>query len=86
MLTLYLFKSRLIHGVTLFKTIQHDLTNFMGIPGQFQHPQYIAGVRRIATAARRHGKIAAFLAYDDRSRMMSRNDRSRAEFLTLVGC
>jgi len=42
-----------------------DLTNFMGIPGQFRHPDYLAGVDRIVAACARHGKTAAFLATDD---------------------
>ena len=42
-----------------------DLTNFMGIPGQFQHPDYLAAARGIADAARRHGKHAGFLAMND---------------------
>jgi 2-dehydro-3-deoxyglucarate aldolase/4-hydroxy-2-oxoheptanedioate aldolase len=42
-----------------------DLTNFMGIPGQFQHPDYLAAVRRIAAAAAGHGKVAGFLATND---------------------
>ena len=42
-----------------------DLTNFMGIPGQFQHPDYLAAARRIAEAARAHGKAAGFLAMND---------------------
>ncbi|HNP71988.1 MAG TPA: hypothetical protein PKK15_12790, partial [Kouleothrix sp.] len=42
-----------------------DLTNFMGIPGQFRHPDYIAAVRRIVAACEANGKTAAFLATDD---------------------
>jgi 2-keto-3-deoxy-L-rhamnonate aldolase RhmA len=42
-----------------------DLTNFMGIPGQFQHPDYLAAVRRIAAAAKAHGKVAGILAMND---------------------
>ena len=42
-----------------------DLTNFMGIPGQFKHPEYIAGVKRIVAACEAHGKTAGFLAMDD---------------------
>ena len=30
-----------------------DLSNFMGIPGQFQHPDFIAAARRPPPAARR---------------------------------
>ena len=53
-------------GIDVLWLGHFDLTNFMGIPGQFRHPDYIAGVQRIAAAARLHGKIAAFLAFDDR--------------------
>jgi 2-dehydro-3-deoxyglucarate aldolase/4-hydroxy-2-oxoheptanedioate aldolase len=53
-------------GVDVIWLGHFDLTNFMGIPGQFQHPDYIAGVRRIADACKRHGKIAAFLALDEK--------------------
>jgi 2-keto-3-deoxy-L-rhamnonate aldolase RhmA len=41
-----------------------DLTNFMGIPGQFEHPDYVAAVRRIVAACQAHGKTPAFLAAD----------------------
>ena len=41
-----------------------DLTNFLGIPGQFSHPQYHDAVQRIAAAARRHGKAAGYMAAD----------------------
>jgi 2-dehydro-3-deoxyglucarate aldolase/4-hydroxy-2-oxoheptanedioate aldolase len=42
-----------------------DLTNFMGIPGQFTHPDYLAAVDAIVAAARRHGKAAGFMATDE---------------------
>jgi 2-dehydro-3-deoxyglucarate aldolase/4-hydroxy-2-oxoheptanedioate aldolase len=42
-----------------------DLTNFMGIPGAFRHPDYLAAVRRIVAACEAQGKTAAFLAGDD---------------------
>ncbi len=42
-----------------------DLTNFMGIPGQFAHPDYLAAVRRIARACAANGKTAAYMAADD---------------------
>ncbi len=42
-----------------------DLTNFMGIPGAFQHPDYLAAVKRVVAACEAHGKAAAFLATDD---------------------
>ena len=42
-----------------------DLSNFMGIPGQFQHPGFLAAVHRTVAAARTHGKVAGFMALDD---------------------
>jgi 2-keto-3-deoxy-L-rhamnonate aldolase RhmA len=41
-----------------------DLTNFMGIPGQFQHPEYLAAIHRIVAAARANEKVAGFGAPD----------------------
>jgi 2-keto-3-deoxy-L-rhamnonate aldolase RhmA len=37
----------------------------MGIPGQFQHPDYLAAVRRVVAAAAIHGKHAGFMAADE---------------------
>ena len=42
-----------------------DLTNFMGIPGAFQHPDYLAAVSRIVAACDAHGKAAGTIAMDD---------------------
>jgi 2-dehydro-3-deoxyglucarate aldolase/4-hydroxy-2-oxoheptanedioate aldolase len=42
-----------------------DLSNFMGIPGQFQHPDFLAAVRRTVAAAQAHGKVAGFMALDE---------------------
>ena len=55
-----------VPGVDALWLGHFDLTNFMGIPGAFRHPDV---PRRGATAssprATRHGKAAAFLATDD---------------------
>ena len=37
----------------------------MGIPGQFDHPDFVAAVKSVAAAAEHHGKVAAFMASDD---------------------
>jgi 2-keto-3-deoxy-L-rhamnonate aldolase RhmA len=42
-----------------------DLTNFLGIPAQFDHPAYLAAVDRVAAACAAHGKTAAILATDE---------------------
>ena len=39
-----------------------DLSTSLGIPGQFDHPDYVAAVDRIATAARDHGKALGRVA------------------------
>jgi 2-dehydro-3-deoxyglucarate aldolase/4-hydroxy-2-oxoheptanedioate aldolase len=42
-----------------------DLTNFLGIPGEFSNPRYRDAVERIVAAARKHGKAAGYMAADD---------------------
>ena len=54
-----------VPGVDSLWMGQFDLTNFMGIPGQFQHPYYLAAVARIVTACESHGKAAAVIAMED---------------------
>lgn len=41
-----------------------DLTNALGIDGQFGHPAYKAALRKVVAACRRHGKAAGFLCGD----------------------
>jgi 2-keto-3-deoxy-L-rhamnonate aldolase RhmA len=41
----------------------YDLTATMGIPGEFEHPDFLAAVDRLVAACRRHGKTPGFLAY-----------------------
>jgi len=53
-----------VPGVDALWLGHFDLTNFMGIPGQFDHPAYLAGVQHIVQACERNGKTAAFLATD----------------------
>ena len=54
-----------VPGVDALWIGQFDLTNFLGIPGQFQHPAYLAAVDRVLAACTAHGKTAAFLATDE---------------------
>lgn len=51
-----------VDGVDVIWLGHFDLTNFLGIPGQFSHPQYRDAVQRIAAAARKHGKSAGYMA------------------------
>ncbi len=54
-----------VDGVDVVWLGHFDLTNFMGIPGQFTHPDYLRSVDAILAAARRHAKVAGFMAMDD---------------------
>ena len=51
-----------VPGIDVLWLGHFDLTNFMGIPGEFEHPAFEAAVRAIGQAAQRHGKLAATLA------------------------
>jgi 2-keto-3-deoxy-L-rhamnonate aldolase RhmA len=42
-----------------------DMTNFLGIPGQFDHPDYLSAIQRIVSAGRKHGKALGFMAADE---------------------
>jgi len=54
-----------VPGVDALFLGHFDLTNFMGIPGAFQHPDYLAAVARILAACAAHGKAAGCIAMDD---------------------
>ena len=41
-----------VDGVDVVWLGHFDLTNFMGIPGEFTHPKYLAGVASVVEAAR----------------------------------
>ena len=51
-----------VPGIDVLWIGHHDLTNSMGIPGQFEHPRYLEAVQRVLDAANRHGKAAGFMA------------------------
>ena len=45
-------------GVEVLWVGHYDLTQAMGIPAQFQHPDFLAALDAVIAAARRHGKQA----------------------------
>ena len=55
-----------VPGVDALWLGHFDLTNFLGIPGGFDHPRYLSAIDRIVAACDAHGKTAAFLATDER--------------------
>ena len=56
-----------VPGVDVLWIGHFDLTNSMGIPGAFDHPDYVAAVARIVAACASAGKAAGFLATDAQS-------------------
>ena len=55
-----------VPGVDVVWLGHFDLTNFLGIPAQFDHPRFHESVDALLVACKRHGKAAGFLAADDR--------------------
>ena len=55
-----------VDGIDVVWMGHFDLTNFMGIPGQFDHPDYLLAVDTIVQAARRHGKVPGMMAADEK--------------------
>ena len=53
-----------VDGIDVLWVGHFDLSNFMGIPGQFDDPRFDAAMRKVAQVARRHGKAAGFMATD----------------------
>jgi 2-dehydro-3-deoxyglucarate aldolase/4-hydroxy-2-oxoheptanedioate aldolase len=51
-------------GIDVLWLGHFDLTNFLGIPAEFEHPRYLEAVRAIIAAGRRHGKGLGFMAAD----------------------
>ncbi|MGH7121400.1 MAG: HpcH/HpaI aldolase family protein [Acetobacteraceae bacterium] len=55
-----------VDGIDVVWLGHFDLTNFLGIPGEFNHAKYLAAVEEIVAAARRHGKSAGFMPVDEK--------------------
>jgi 2-dehydro-3-deoxyglucarate aldolase/4-hydroxy-2-oxoheptanedioate aldolase len=50
-----------VDGIDVLWIGQFDLSNFLGIPGQFGHDAFSRAVDRVVAACRRHGKTAGIL-------------------------
>ena len=53
-----------VDGIDVLWIGHFDLTNSLGIPGQFNHPLFHEAVATVLDACRRHNKVPAFLASD----------------------
>lgn len=51
-----------VDGIDVLWIGHFDLSNSMGIPAQFQHPDLQASIDRILAAGKRHGKACGFMA------------------------
>jgi len=51
-----------VDGIDIGWLGHFDLTNSMGIPGQFDHPDFLAAVDRLVAACHAHSKPAGVLA------------------------
>ncbi len=53
-----------VDGIDVLWVGHFDLTNFLGIPGQFDHPKYLDAIARVVAAGRKHGKGLGFMPTD----------------------
>jgi 2-dehydro-3-deoxyglucarate aldolase/4-hydroxy-2-oxoheptanedioate aldolase len=53
-----------VPGIDVLWVGHFDLTNFLGIPGQFDNPKFTDALECVVAAGRRHGKGLGFLAAD----------------------
>jgi 2-dehydro-3-deoxyglucarate aldolase/4-hydroxy-2-oxoheptanedioate aldolase len=53
-----------VEGVDCLWIGHFDLTNSLGICGQFDHPRFKDAVAQVLDACRRHGKVPGFMAGD----------------------
>lgn len=51
-------------GIDVLWVGHFDLSNFMGIPGQFDSPEFDAAVNKVVDAARKYNKALGFMASD----------------------
>jgi 2-dehydro-3-deoxyglucarate aldolase/4-hydroxy-2-oxoheptanedioate aldolase len=55
-----------VSGVDALWVGHFDLTNFLGIPAQFDHPKYVAAIEKLVAAAKKHNKILACMTADEK--------------------
>jgi 2-dehydro-3-deoxyglucarate aldolase/4-hydroxy-2-oxoheptanedioate aldolase len=53
-----------VEGIDVLWIGHFDLSNSLGIPGQFDHPHFQDAVARVLRACEKHGKVPGFLASD----------------------
>ena len=51
-----------VEGIDVLWIGHNDLSNSLGIPGQFEHPDYLRAIERFFAACERHGKAPGIMA------------------------
>ena len=51
-----------VEGVAALWVGQFDLSNFLGIPGQFSNPQFLGALERVIAACRKYNKFPCYMA------------------------
>jgi 2-keto-3-deoxy-L-rhamnonate aldolase RhmA len=54
-----------VPGVDCLWVGHFDLTNFMGIPAEFDNPKYLKAVDQVVATCRKYGKCAGFMPVDE---------------------
>lgn len=54
-----------VPGIDVLWLGHFDLTNFLGIPGRFDHPRYLGAIERMVAAARAHGKVLGVMSANE---------------------
>jgi len=49
-------------GIDVLWVGHFDLTNSLGIPGQFEHPEFLRALDRVLEVCAKHGKVAGMMA------------------------
>lgn len=55
-----------VDGIDVLWVGHFDLTNFLGIPGQFDNPKYLDAIKRVVEAGRRYKKGLGFMPTDEK--------------------
>ncbi len=53
-----------VPGIDVLWIGHFDLSNSLGVPGQFTHPTYTAAVEKVLAACREHGKVPGIMGGD----------------------
>ena len=69
-----------VEGIDVVWIGHFDLTNSMGIPGQFEHAEYLAAVERVLAACGAHGKAPGIMVstIEDGRRLLGQGFRAVA--------